>query len=45
MTPKPVTTRLPEDVVGNIEAVAKNPATQIDSKSAVIREIVTQSFD
>jgi hypothetical protein len=44
MSTRPVAARFPEDVASHIEEVANSPATDLDSKSAVVREIVVSSF-
>lgn len=45
MSTRPVPTRLPEDVADHVETVANSPATDHDSESEVVREIVTEAFD
>lgn len=45
MTTKALSTRLPEEVANHVEEVAESPATDLNSTSAVLREIVTDSFN
>jgi hypothetical protein len=45
MATKALSTRLPEEVANHIEDVAESPATDLDSTSEVLREIVTDSFN
>jgi hypothetical protein len=45
MSTTPVATRLPEDVADHVEAVADSPATEHQTRSEVVREIVISSFD
>jgi len=40
-----IATRVPQDVANHVEEVAQSPATELNSKSAVVRRIVTEQFD
>jgi hypothetical protein len=45
MVTKALSTRLPEEIANHVEDVAESPATDLNSTSAVLRQIVTDSFD
>ena len=45
MATKPIAARLPEEVVDHVEEVANSPATDLNTPSAVVRRIVTDSFN
>jgi metal-responsive CopG/Arc/MetJ family transcriptional regulator len=45
MSTTPVATRVPDDVARQIDHVAENPATELDSRSEVVRQLVVQSLD
>ena len=45
MSTTPVPTRLPDSVAEHVEEVAESPATELNSKSAVVRSIVVEQFE
>jgi hypothetical protein len=46
MSTTAVATRVPNnDVARQIDHVAENPATELDSRSEVVRQLVVQSLD
>jgi hypothetical protein len=45
MSTTPVATRVPNEIARQIAHVADNPATELDSRSEVVREIIVQSLD
>jgi len=45
MSTTPVPTRLPDNVAEHVEEVADSPATDLNSKSAVVRFLVVEHFE
>jgi predicted transcriptional regulator len=45
MSTTAVATRVPDDVARQIDHVAENSATELDSRSEVVRQLVVRSLD